>query len=519
MSVSAPLNPALPDIMRDTLAAGLLGFCIVDHEGCVLQRDGLLSQWAPPPGQPLFGHPVMESLRDAVFALRGAGGEIVLPGLGMQDAEGKLKLDIRFVWMEQGKFLLVTSSQAAGRTEMEAAVAQARREQHILEERLHARELQLAGQRRLMALFIRNVPAAIAMLDRELRYVAASDRWRSDFGLSEAATQVGAALGATLPGTSAQWQAGLTGSLEGVQNGCDLDTLTGAHGRSDYVRWRFLPWETGSAAGTEAPGGGVLLFCETITAQVEQARKLEEQAVRLRSANVDMKNFSLALSHDLQAPLRQMVKFAQLLDGEPGVAQVGPGRDFLDEIHGAGGRMQRMIDGLVRYLRVAARKPALRRIDLGDAVVAAQANLRTDFLAARARLDAGALPQVLGDLELLTLLFQNLLQNSLKFAGTADSVVDIAAQQHGTSWQIVYRDNGPGIAAGGAARAFDLFQRLDSRRDIAGTGVGLAICRWIADVHHGSISIDAACRQGLRIVITLPACEVPAASLSSAAPA
>ena len=75
----------------------------------------------------------MECLRDAVFALRARGGDIVLPGLGLPDADGGLKIDLRFVWMAKGGYLLVTSSQAAARAAFEAAAAQARRERQILE--------------------------------------------------------------------------------------------------------------------------------------------------------------------------------------------------------------------------------------------------------------------------------------------------------------------------------------------------------------------------------------------------
>ena len=521
VNLQSPPHPALPDIVQDTLQAGLIGFCTADHEGRVLRRDGALAQWAPAPGEYLFSHPVMECLRDAVFTLRARGGDLVLPGLGLPSANGDLKIDLRFVWMDKGGYLLVTSSQAAARAAFEAAAAQERRERHILEEQLRAQELHLVDQRRLMALFIATVPAAIAMLDRDLRYVAASRRWMADFGLSTEMTQSGAALAASLPGVSARWSQGLADCLAGTEAECPLDQLTGAHGRSEYVRWRFLPWEMSAALGAATPQSGVLLFCETITQSVEQAHKLEEQARRLRSANTDMKNVSLALSHDLQAPLRQMVKFAQLLDADAGAGLAGSGRDFLDEIHGAGARMQAMTAGLLRYLRIAGRQPALRRVSLADTVAAAAANLRSDIEAARARLTISDLPLVDGDAELLTLLFQNLLQNSLKYAGADAPVISLSASAGGGLWRIAYTDNGPGIAATGAAKAFDLFQRLDNRPGIAGTGVGLAICRWIAEVHNGSIALDPQAA-GLRVMLALPiahAKDQPKALSSAAAAA
>ena len=509
------LDGLLPAAVSDTLLAGIVGYCVADRDGCVLRREGALSQWAPGVGEALFDADVIASLREPVFALRGGGADMIIPGIGFHAPAGDFKLDIRFVWIEQGRYLLVTSTQAAARAEFEMLAAQTRRERQILEEQLRARELRLVDERRLMALFIAEAPAAIAMLDKAARYIAVSDRWRSDFGLSEDDTQNGAALDTSLPGVSALWRKGLADSFNGAEVACSLDKLTGAHGRTEWVRWRFLPWRMTAALDGGAPEGGVLLFCETITETVEQSKKLEAQARRLRSANVDMKNFSLALSHDLQAPLRQMVKFAGLLDDDCGAALAGSGREFLDEIHAAGARMQRMVEGLLRYLRIAARPPALRLTNLGDAVAAARENLRSDIEAAGAVIDAGTLPQVMGDGELLTLLFQNLLQNSLKYASAAAPVIHVSAQASGAMWQVAFEDNGPGIAPQRAAKAFDMFQRLDDRPGIAGAGVGLAVCRWIAEVHAGSIGIEPARGAGLRVVISLPAVK----QVSSAAPA
>ena len=499
------LDGLLPAAVSDTLLAGIVGYCVADGEGRVLRREGALSQWAPQTGEALFDADVIASLREPVFALRDSGADMVIPGIGFHAPAGDFKLDIRFVWLEQGRYLLVTSTQAAARAEFEMLAAQTRRERQVLEEQLRARELRLVDERRLMALFIAEAPAAIAMLDKAARYVAVSERWRGDFGLSEDDTRTGAALETSLPFVSALWRKGIADTLNGAEVACSLDKVTGAHGRTDWLRWRFLPWQMTAALDGGTPEGGVLLFCETITETVEQGRKLEEQARRLRSANVDMKNFSLALSHDLQAPLRQMVKFAGLLDDDSGASLAGSGREFLNEIHAAGARMQRMIEALLRYLRIAARQPALRLTSLGEAVAAARENLRPDIAAARAVIDAQDLPQVMGDGELLTLLFQNLLQNSLKYAGAAAPVIRICAGSAGAVWHVVFEDNGPGIPPGLAAKAFDMFQRLDDRPGIAGAGVGLAVCRWIAGVHAGSIRIEPPRAAGLRIVITLPA--------------
>ena len=363
--------PALSAIMADALRSGGMGFCLADSEGRVVRRDGALSQWTPTPGLSLFEHPLMEGIRDAVLNLRHTQGDMILPAIGLQDAAGTFKLDIRFAWMQSENCLLITCFQASMRAEMEAMAAQARREWQILQEQLRAKEDRLAAQSRLLATFIANVPAAIAMLDHELRYVSASDRWRSDFRLSSGTTEAGRACRESLAGTSLRWQQGLATCLEGTESTCELDSYTRPNGRHEWLRWRFLPFELPDAKRDATRASGVLLFCEIITDSVEQGRKLSEQARRLRSANVDMRNFSLALSHDLQSPVRQMVKFAQLLDEETSTELAGDGRDFLNEIHAAGARMQRMIEGLLRYLRDHTTLAfVLYRIALGASILA-----------------------------------------------------------------------------------------------------------------------------------------------------
>ena len=511
------MEPARPGTvfaaaMADTLLAGTLGLCVVDARGRVMRREGKLAGWAPEVDADLFAHPVIECLRDRVFALRPASGDMTLPGLGLAGDGVELKVDIRFAWMEQGSWLLVTSTEAAARTALDGVIAQGRRERQILSETLVLRERQLAGQRRLMALFIAHVPAAIAMLDRSLRYVAASRRWRQDFGLGETDVEVGAAIAATLAGVSPAWRDGLEAGLAGKETDCPLDQVAGAHGGLEWVRWRFVPWELPPDFDDAGPESGVLLFCEIITRGVEQARELEQQARRLRGANVDMRNFSLVLSHDLQAPVRQMMKFAGLVESDAAGGPDASSRAFLAELQAAGARMQGMIGGLSRYLRVAARQPARGRVELADCLAAALANLRGELDASQGRVEASGLPTVLGDRELLTLLFQNIVQNAVKYAGALPPRLRIEARREGGRWVIACADNGPGLRPARAAKAFGLFQRLDERAEIPGAGVGLAICRWIADVHEGTIALESAPGAGLSVTFDLPAFDAAGAA-------
>ncbi len=234
-----------------------------------------------------------------------------------------------------------------------------------------------------------------------------------------------------------------------------------------------------------------------------QQRKLAEQAQSLSAANADLRRFSLAMSHDLQAPVRQIKRFADFI-AEEGHGLDERRLDFLHEIGAGAARMQAMIATLLRYMRIAQQEPSFSDFELGGALDLALSNLRSDVAAAQAQINSQNLPLVHGDQGLLALVFQNLIQNSLKYRSAATPIIDITAQLQNELVEIAVTDNGCGIDPASAPRAFALFQRLNADQAVSGVGAGLPVCQRIIEMHGGKIWIDTAHQHGLCVKFTLP---------------
>ena len=488
--------PLIDEALDDIVQRGALGLCLIDPDGRVAAREGTLAEWTPPPGEVFFDHPLMAGLSDAAFALRDTGGRMELPGLGFAQNGAMLRLDLAFFWTRDGARLVALCQEASERHGVEAALAQSRREQRILEERLRTRERQLTESRKLMSLFIEHMPAAAAMIDADQRFLFASRRWRAD--LKHAGDCDRRRFADCLPLLARRWARSLQAALSSAEVAPTTGRVRHADGGVDWMTWAMIPWR--DEAGDI---GGVLIICERVTEAIAQRRALARQSARLADANLDLKRFSVAMSHDLQAPVRQIALFARLIDEDCRDALPPKGAEFLDEIAAAAARMKAMIESLLRYMRVAAQEPEFAPVNLADAIWAARRNLTSDIEAAGARFEVGPLPRIDGDAGLLCSLFQNLIENALKYRGAAAPALAVEAMP-GPGPRIAFTDNGPGIPAAEREGAFLLFRRLSRDRHRAGQGAGLAVCRRIVELHGGRIEIDPDYDRGLRFVITFP---------------
>jgi len=168
-------------------------------------------------------------------------------------------------------------------------------------------------------------------------------------------------------------------------------------------------------------------------------------------------------------------------------------------------RMQALINDLLAYSRVSTKARPFEPTDCAAVVAMAEANLRMAIAECGARLHVSALPVVSGDGSQLTQLFQNLLGNAIKFRGSDPPEVWVGAERCGQGWRFTVRDNGIGIAPEYFERIFVLFQRLHGRREYAGTGIGLALCKKIVERHGGSIGVASEPGRGSCFFFTLPA--------------
>ncbi len=268
------------------------------------------------------------------------------------------------------------------------------------------------------------------------------------------------------------------------------------NGRDIWVR------VTSSIARTSRPYR--ISIIEDITDRKRAEDELQKLLADLERSNKDLEQFAYVASHDLQEPLRMVASYVQLFERKY--------KGHLDEkadkyIHFAVDgvkRMQRLIDGLLAYSRVA-RGVKFARVDANRALAEAVLNLSASIRESGAVITKDALPGVYGDETQLTQLFQNLVGNAIKFRKPdVAPVVHVSAARQGKEWVFSVRDNGIGLDPQYTQRIFLIFQRLHARDEYPGTGIGLALCKRIVERHHGRIWVESEPGQGSAFFFSLP---------------
>jgi signal transduction histidine kinase len=231
---------------------------------------------------------------------------------------------------------------------------------------------------------------------------------------------------------------------------------------------------------------------------------LQAHAEELERSNAELEQFAYVASHDLQEPLRKVASFTQLLQRRYAGQLDARADQYIEFAVDGAKRMQALINDLLQYSRVgrSAREPALVSSDA--ALAQARNNLAAAMEETGATVETGHLPLVLGELPLLTAVFQNLLSNALKFSGGKPPRIVITCTRDEPFWLFSFSDNGIGIEPEYAERIFVIFQRLHERTAYPGTGIGLAITRKIIEDFGGRIWLDTSYTEGSRFLFTLP---------------
>ncbi|WP_255171072.1 sensor histidine kinase [Natrononativus amylolyticus] len=233
-------------------------------------------------------------------------------------------------------------------------------------------------------------------------------------------------------------------------------------------------------------------------------RELEDTINRLRTSNDRLEQFAYAASHDLQEPLRMVSSYLRLIDQRYDDALDEDGREFLAFAVDGADRMRAMIHGLLDYSRIESQGEPFTSVDLEAVFDDVRADYRMLIAETGARVTTDPLPRVEGDESQLRQVFQNLLSNAIQYSGEEPPIVHVRAERRGSEWLLSVRDEGIGIDPQDSDRIFELFDRLHSRDEYAGTGIGLALCERIVERHGGTIWVDSDRGEGATVFFTLP---------------
>ncbi|MEJ5199809.1 MAG: ATP-binding protein, partial [Anaerolineae bacterium] len=262
---------------------------------------------------------------------------------------------------------------------------------------------------------------------------------------------------------------------------------------------------------------GNLVAIEGIARDITERKRAEvalhDTLAELRRSNADLEQFAHVASHDLQEPLRMVIGFLDLLAERYRGRLDRDAEEFIGFAVDGARRMQNLINALLDYARVSTRGQERRPVDANRALEEALWNLDRAIAEAGATVTHDPLPAVLADPTQLMQLFQNLIGNAIKFRRAEPPVVHISAQPmicpetRIAMWEFQVRDNGIGIAAEDIGRIFGLFERLHTRQEYPGEGIGLAMCKKIVERHGGRIWVESVPGQGSTFHFTLPAAE------------
>lgn len=266
-----------------------------------------------------------------------------------------------------------------------------------------------------------------------------------------------------------------------------------------------VPVEIGLTPTRNGEGEFTVASIIDISFRREAEAKLARHREELERSNKDLEQFAYVASHDLQEPLRAVAGCVRLLQKSYEGNLDARADQFIAHAVDGCKRMQQLIDDLLTFSRLGRGEKSSHGASCGAAFANALGNLSMAIAESRAEITADPLPSVNVDSTQLTMLFQNLLGNAIKFRKREESLkIHVRATLQGDKARISVTDNGIGIPAAAFERIFGIFQRLHTRREYSGTGIGLASCKRIVERHGGRIGVESTVGRGSTFFFTLP---------------
>lgn len=264
---------------------------------------------------------------------------------------------------------------------------------------------------------------------------------------------------------------------------------------------------------------GAVSTAENITARLQAEAELRRYAKKLEFSNRELEDFAYVASHDLQEPLRKIEAFGDRLAAKYAAELGEDGKSYLERMQSAAGRMRALINDLLSYSRLSTKTKPFARVNLGNIAEEVLSDLETRIEETGARVVLQNLPEITADPSQMRQLFQNLIGNALKYhRKNVPPIITVAGRLvteqnsepelgwHGQEFcEITVEDNGIGFEKKYEERIFKVFERLHSRTEYDGTGVGLAACRKIVDRHDGQITASGVPGQGSVFSVIVPA--------------
>lgn len=265
----------------------------------------------------------------------------------------------------------------------------------------------------------------------------------------------------------------------------------------------ILPMTIGRSM-LDAESNTAVEFALDVTEEVRARRDAEQRARALEEVNTELQNFAYSASHDLQEPLRMVASYVSLIEERYEAQLDDTGREFIHYARDGARRIQGLIEALLTYSRVQTHGRSFERLSLDAVVDKALMAIAEQVDETGGRIERSPLPEVDGDMMQLVEVFQHVLSNALKFHGAESPAITITSEESGAMHRVSITDNGIGIDPRFFERIFVIFQRLHSRDEYPGEGLGLALCKRIVERHRGEITVKSKLGHGATFTLSFP---------------
>lgn len=246
-----------------------------------------------------------------------------------------------------------------------------------------------------------------------------------------------------------------------------------------------------------------LLFQQEIYIRQQAEEALQKANQELAQSNAELEQFAYVTSHDLQAPLATITTYAELLEQRYENQLDTEANQYIEYIVNGCLRMQKLIEDLLEYSRVSKNIKRFYPVDLNSIMAIVCSNLESTIRKNQATIVERNLPTVIGDSYQLVQLFQNLIDNAIKYRREEPPKIEISVESREKEYLFAVKDNGIGIDAKSFERIFQIFQRLHTPEEYSGTGIGLAICQKIVELHGGRIWVESQLGEGTTFYFTI----------------
>ncbi len=292
--------------------------------------------------------------------------------------------------------------------------------------------------------------------------------------------------------------------LDGIKKDKKMDNLEFIHATPDG-KLIYLSLSVSAIKDDEGQVSSGAAIFRDITQMKQAESELLRTSQQLAQSNKELEEFAWIAAHDLKEPVRTMGTYSRLLKDEYGPELDEQAQQFLDFIHSAAGKAMARIDDVLKFSAVGREKFIAVPVNLNEVLSSVQEDIQLVIRESKAEITIEPLPKVSGNFHYLTQLFQNLLANAIKYRSESTTPkIKVYAEKEGGLVNIVVQDNGIGFSMDDSTRIFRMFQRLHPETRYAGTGLGLAMCKKIVELHGGIINVESEEGKGSKFIVSLP---------------